>query len=391
MSAQTISASPSATPSARPKVAANPKKIVLLPGDGIGPEVTRVAADVLRTCAAVGGHRFDFSEMPFGGAGIDADGEPLPQATLAACLEADAILLGAVGGPRWESRPQGQRPESGLLALRKGLGLYINLRPIRLRQALAGISPLRPERAKSIDIEIVRELAGGIYFGERGQETVNGVERAWDVETYTAPEIERVAEYGFARAEARTRRVASVDKANVLISSALWRRTVTRLAVRHPDVKLEHLYVDNAAMQLVLAPSQFDVIVTSNMFGDILSDGAAALVGSIGLIPSMSLGLGPSLYEPIHGSAPTLAGKDVACPIGAILSAAMLLSESLGLDAEAAAIDLAMDRVLERGFRTADIAEPAGQTVGCVRFGELLNDELRATLKQKTSAGKTDA
>lgn len=391
MTAQTISASPSAALSAKPKASVRPKKIVLLPGDGIGPEVTRVAADVLRTCASESGLNFDFTELPFGGAGIEADGEPLPATTLAACLEADAIMLGAVGGPRWDTRPSGKRPESGLLALRKGLGLYINLRPIRLRAALAGISPLRPERARSIDIEIVRELAGGIYFGEHGHETVDGVERAWDVETYTTPEIERVAQYAFARAEARTRRLASVDKANVLTSSALWRRAVTRLAARHPDVKLEHLYVDNAAMQLVLAPSQFDVIVTSNMFGDILSDGAAALVGSIGLIPSMSLGSGPSLYEPIHGSAPTLAGKDVADPIGSILSAAMLLGESLGLTNEAAAIESALDRVLERGFRTADIAEPSGQLVGCVRFGELLNAELGATLKQQSAARKADA
>jgi 3-isopropylmalate dehydrogenase len=394
MSAQTTSAIPSAAPSASTSsvrsAVSSPKKIVLLPGDGIGPEVTRVAADVLRTCAAAGGYSFDFTELPFGGAGIEADGEPLPAATLAACLEADAILLGAVGGPRWDARPPGHRPESGLLALRKGLGLYINLRPIRLRPALAGISPLRPKRSRSIDIEIVRDLAGGIYFGERGQETVDGVERAWDVETYTTLEIERVAEYAFARAEARRRRLCSVDKANVLTSSALWRRTVSRMAARHPGVKLDHMYVDNAAMQLVLAPSQFDVIVTSNMFGDILSDGAAALVGSIGLIPSMSLGSGHSLYEPIHGSAPTLAGKDVACPIGSILSAAMLLGESLGLKSEAAAVESALDRVLERGFRTADIAEPAGQTVGCVRFGELLNAELSTALKQE-SARKADA
>jgi len=385
MTAQTISAVPSAAPRAKAKKqkVANPKKkIVLLPGDGIGPEVTRVAADVLRTCAAEGGHRLEFTELPFGGAGIDAEGEPLPAATLKACIAADAILLGACGGPKWDARPPGQRPESGLLALRKGLGLYINLRPVRLRPALAGISPLRPERAGVIDIEIVRELAGGIYFGERGQETVRGVERAWDVETYSTPEIERVARYGFARAEARTRRLTSVDKANVLTSSALWRRTVTRFAEKHPAVQVDHMYVDNAAMQLVLAPARFDVILTSNMFGDILSDGAAALVGSIGLIPSMSTGSGPSLYEPIHGSAPTLAGKDVACPIGAILSAAMLLRESLGLTEEGAAVDKAVDRVLERGFRTADIAEPTGQTVGCARFGELVNEELRAALKQ---------
>jgi 3-isopropylmalate dehydrogenase len=386
MTVQTISAVPSAAPSAKVKKkkagSPSPKKIVLLPGDGIGPEVTRVAADVLRTCAAAGGHNFEFTELPFGGAGIDAAGEPLPAATLKACIAADAILLGACGGPRWDARPPGQRPESGLLALRKGLGLYINLRPVRLRSALAGISPLRPERAGKIDIEIVRELAGGIYFGERGEETVKGVERAWDVETYSTPEIERVARYGFARAEARSRHMTSVDKANVLTSSALWRRTVTKMAAKHPAVELDHMYVDNAAMQLVLAPSRFDVILTSNIFGDILSDGAAALVGSIGLIPSMSLGSGPSLYEPIHGSAPTLAGKDVACPIGAVLSAAMLLGESLGLVAESVAVDVALDRVLERGYRTVDIAEPTGQTVGCARFGELLNAELAAVLKQ---------
>ncbi|MGD0841898.1 MAG: 3-isopropylmalate dehydrogenase [Candidatus Acidiferrales bacterium] len=389
MTAQTISAIPSAAPSAKAKkqkTASPTKKIVLLPGDGIGPEVTRVAADVLRTCASERGLRLEFTELPFGGAAIDVAGEPLPSSTLKACIAADAILLGACGGPKWDKQPPGQRPESGLLALRKGLGLYINLRPVRLRPALAGISPLRPERAQSIDIEIVRELAGGIYFGEHGEETLDGgIERAWDVETYTTPEIERVARYAFARAEARSRHVSSVDKANVLTSSVLWRRTVTRYAEKHPGVKLDHMYVDNAAMQLVLAPAQFDVILTSNMFGDILSDGAAALVGSIGLIPSMSSGSGPSLYEPIHGSAPTLAGKDVACPIGAILSAAMLLGESLGLADEAAAVDSALERVLERGFRTVDIAEPSSQTVGCARFGELVSQELAAVLREQSS------
>jgi 3-isopropylmalate dehydrogenase len=355
---------------------ATPKRIALLPGDGIGPEVTRVAADILKACAEAGGHRFEFQELPFGGAGIEAAGEPLPRATLDACLCADAVLLGAVGGPRWDARPPGQRPESGLLALRKGLGLFINVRPIRLRAPLAGISPLRPERIGSIDIEIVRELAGGIYFGEHGLEGSEGAERAWDVETYTAAEIERVASYAFVRAERRAKKLASVDKANVLTSSALWRRTVTRLAAGHPGVKVEHLYVDNAAMQLVLAPGNFDVLVTSNMFGDILSDAAAALVGSIGLIPSMSCGSGPSLYEPIHGSAPSLAGKDVACPVGAILSAAMLLRESFGLAAEAERIESALDRLFIEGVRTVDIAEPKSVVVGCREFGERLVKEL---------------
>ncbi len=363
------------------------KRIVLLPGDGIGPEVTRAAVGVLEACAKAGNHRFEFQELPFGGSGIDAASEPLPHATLDACLRADAVLLGAVGGPRWDARPPGQRPESGLLALRKEMGLYINLRPIRLIAPLAGISPLRPERIGAIDIEIVRELAGGIYFGEHGLEESGGAERAWDVETYTTAEIERVAQYAFARAERRAKKLASVDKANVLTSSALWRRTVTRLASEHRDVKVEHLYVDNAAMQLVLAPGNFNVLVTSNMFGDILSDAAAAIVGSIGLIPSLSCGSGPSLYEPIHGSAPALAGKDVACPIGAILSAAMLLRESFGLAAEADWIESALDRLLLEGVRTVDIAEPNSRIVGCREFGERLSAEVLAIGRKSARRG----
>ena len=364
-----------------------PKRIALLPGDGIGPEVTRVAVRVLEACAQAGGHRFEFEELPFGGAGIDVAGEPLPRATLEACARADAVLLGAVGGPRWDARPPGRRPESGLLALRKELGLYINLRPIRLRAPLAGISPLRPERIGSIDIEIVRELAGGIYFGDRGQEGREGAERAWDVEMYTTAEIERVARYAFVRAERRAKKLASVDKANVLTSSALWRRTVTRLSAEHPGVKVEHFYVDNAAMQLVLAPGSFDVLVTSNIFGDILSDAAAALVGSIGLIPSMSCGSGPPLYEPIHGSAPTLAGKDVACPVGSILSAAMLLRESFGLATEADWIESALDRLFTEGVRTVDIAEPKSLVVGCSEFGDRLVAGIQASAKQSSRKG----
>jgi len=354
------------------------KTIVLLPGDGIGPEVIGAAVAVLQDCAAEFGHRFTQEEFPIGGIAIDRTGAPLPAETLAACRKADAVLLGAVGGPRWDALPVGKRPESGLLAIRKELGLYINLRPIQLRKPLREISPLKSERAGHIDFEIVRELAGGIYFGEHGTEGRNGGERAFDVESYTTGEIERIAEYAFARAERRGRRLASVDKANILSTSALWRRTVARLGAAYPEVRLEHFYVDNAAMQIVLAPEQFDVMVTSNMFGDILSDAGAALVGSIGLIPSMSCGAaGPPLFEPIHGSAPQLAGRDAACPIGAILCAAMMLRESFGLDAEAGWIESALDRTLAAGYRTADIAGRDSTIVGCSQFTSHLREEMR--------------
>jgi 3-isopropylmalate dehydrogenase len=352
------------------------KKIVLLPGDGIGPEIVGVAVRVLKECATKFGHRFEFAEFPFGGSAIDAAGKPLPPETLAACKSADAILLGAVGGPKWDAQPLGNRPESGLLALRQALGLYINLRPIDLRPSLASLTPLRADRAQNVHIDFVRELAGDIYFGRHHVEPHASGERAVDEAVYTTGEIERVAQYAFARAEARTGRLASVDKANVMSTSQLWRRTVTRMAAAHPKIKLEHLYVDNAAMQLVLAPAQFDIILTSNMFGDILSDLGAALVGSIGLIPSMSSGPGPSLYEPIHGSAPSLAGKDVACPVGTILSASMMLRESFGLAREARWIESAVDRLFVSGIRTPDIVEPGTTRVGCREFGELLLAEM---------------
>ena len=362
------------------------KKIVLLPGDGIGPEIVGVAVRILKDCAAKFGHQFDFVEFPFGGSAIDAAGEPLPAGTLAACKSADAILLGAVGGPKWDAQPIGKRPESGLLALRQALGLYINLRPIDIRASLASLTPLRAERAKNVHIDFVRELAGDIYFGKHHVESDASGERAVDEAVYTTGEIERVAKYAFARAEARTGRLASVDKANVMSTSQLWRRTVTRMAAAHPNVKLEHLYVDNAAMQLVLAPAQFDVILTSNMFGDILSDLVAALVGSIGLIPSMSCGPGPSLYEPIHGSAPSLAGKDVACPVGTILSASMMLRESFGLAREAEWIESAVDRLFVNGIRTPDIVEPGTTRVGCNEFGERLLTEMAGTAGQRKSS-----
>ncbi|HEY6443945.1 MAG TPA: 3-isopropylmalate dehydrogenase [Candidatus Acidoferrales bacterium] len=352
------------------------KTIAVLPGDGIGPEVTHAAMQVLEDCAAAFGHRFEFREFPFGGNAIDARGVPLPDETLAGCRAADAVLLGAIGGPKWEALPFGTRPEAGLLGLRKELGLYINLRPIRLRPALRSISPLRPERLEGCDFEIVRELAGDIYFGEHKISK----ERASDLAEYSVSEIERVARYAFDRAAARKRHLTSVDKANVLASSTLWRDTVAGLSREYPSVTLDHLYVDNAAMQIMLRPAQFDVILTGNMFGDILSDEAAALAGSIGLIPSLSRGRPdqPALYEPIHGSAPTLAGKDVACPLGAILSATLMLRESFELETESQWIETAIDRVLEQGYRTADIAETGGSVVKGSQFTEKIRQELQS-------------
>jgi 3-isopropylmalate dehydrogenase len=358
------------------------KTIVLLPGDGIGPEVIGAAASILRDCAREFGHSFELVEFPVGGRAIDACGAPLPQETLQACRRADAILLGAVGGPRWDALPLGQRPESGLLELRKELELYVNLRPICLREPLRRISPLKPRRAGNIDFEIIRELAGGIYFGVHQVEAENGGERAVDTETYSTGEIERVAQFALARAGARSNRLTSVDKANILATSVLWRKTVTRLAHGYPGVALGHMYVDNAAMQLFIAPEQFDVLVTSNMFGDILSDAAAGLVGSIGLVPSMSCGSsGPPLFEPIHGSAPTLVGRDVACPIGAILCASLMLRESFGLPIEAEWIETSVDRILAGGDRTADIAEPGSHVVGCSGLTERIRAEMQTSLE----------
>ncbi|MGA8220914.1 MAG: 3-isopropylmalate dehydrogenase [Candidatus Acidiferrales bacterium] len=358
------------------------RTIAVLPGDGIGPEVTRAAVELLQDCAAAFGHQFEFRELAFGGAAIDRVGSPLPSETLAGCRSADAILLGAIGGPRWDRLPLAKRPESGLLGLRKELGLYINLRPIRVRAAMLGISPLRAERVSGCDFEIVRELAGDIYFGEHELQGENGSARARDVATYTTAEIERVSRYAFERASARHNRVVSVDKANVLATSVLWRQTVTTVARDFPGVSLENLYVDNAAMQIMLRPKQFDVMLTSNLFGDILSDEAAALAGSIGLIPSMSRGRedSPALYEPIHGAAPTLAGKDVACPLGAIFSATLMLRESFGLENEAQVVESAVDRVLERGYRTMDIAEAGSRILRCSEFTNHIRGELHDAL-----------
>jgi len=363
------------------------KKIVLLPGDGIGPEVTRAAAAVLRETAHEFNHEFEFVELPLGGAAIDATGTPLPTETLDVCRKADAVFLGAVGGPKWDALPVGRRPESGLLGLRKGMELFVNVRPVKLIEPLRGLSPLKQERLGDLDLEIVRELSGGMYFGERGNVAENGVERAWDTESYSTPEIQRIAAFAYTRAENRTRRLCSVDKANVLTSSQLWRRTVTAMNAVYASVKLEHMYVDNAAMQLTLNPSQFDVMLSSNMFGDILSDAAAALVGSIGLIPSASFGDRAPLFEPIHGSAPSLVGTDSANPIGSILSATMLLRDAFGLSLEADWVEQSLTRVLAAGYRTPDIAEPKARVVGGSVFTEILREEMQRTFEHAERYG----
>ena len=354
------------------------KTIAVVAGDGIGPEVIRAAVSILEECASAFRHRFEFVELPFGGAAIDRCGEPLPAETLDMCRKADAVLLGAVGGAKWDSQPLNRRPEAGLLGLRKELGLYINVRPVKLFASLRAISPLRLNDDETIDMEIVRELAGGIYFGPRQNSSTNGDETASDLEIYSSKEIERVAIYAFHRAVARRKRLASIDKANVLASSGLWRRTVERMAKNFAEVKLDSLYVDNAALQLVLRPAQFDVMLTSNMFGDILSDEAAALVGSIGLIPSMSLGHGTALYEPIHGSAPQLAGKNSANPIGAILCAAMMLRESFGLHREAVTVEKAIEHALAAGARTPDMARDGARAIGCIE----MTAQIRAALTE---------
>src|SRR5262245_41248304 len=363
------------------------KTIVLLAGDGIGPEVTSAAANVLKECAREFHHQFEFQEHPVGGAAIDLTGTPLPNATIDACRTADAVFLGAVGGPKWDSLPVGKRPESGLLALRQGMGLFVNVRPVKLLEPLRGMSPLKPERLGDLDIEIVRELAGGIYFGERGNTTEGGKERAWDTESYSAQEVERIAAFAYARAENRSRRLCSVDKANVLASSQLWRRTVTAMNTVFPSVKLEHMYVDNAAMQLTLRPSQFDVMLCSNMFGDILSDAAAALIGSIRLIPSASFGTSAPLFEPIHGSAPSLAGTDTANPIESILSATMMLRDAFGLTLEADWVEQSLTRVLAGSYRTPDITEPGARAVGGSVFTEILREEMQRTFEHAKRYG----
>src|SRR5512142_2423294 len=343
--------------------------ITVLPGDGIGPEVTSIAVSLLKDIAARYGHQFTFKEALFGGCAIDATGDSFPQETLNACESADAVLLGAVGGPKWSDPAAKVRPEQGLLRMRAHFGLFANLRPVKAYPMLASHAPVRPNLLKDVDILFIRELTGGIYFGER-QEQGDG-DKAWDTLIYSVPEVERVAEVAFKAAQKRRSHVTSIDKANVLASSRLWRRTVEQVAKRYPDVKLEHNLVDSFAMQLIRTPNRYDVVVAENMFGDILTDEAAVLAGSLGMLPSASLGQGTfGVYEPIHGSAPDIAGKGIANPIGTILSAAMLLRYSLGLDQEAAALEHAVQATLESGARTTDIAEPGQPGLGSAAFAD---------------------
>ncbi len=331
-------------------------KITVIPGDGIGREITTAAVKVLDKVAANAGLQLEYSWQVAGGAALDACGEPLPQATIDAAKASDAVLLGAVGGPKWDDVAPQLRPEQAILGLRKALKLYANLRPVRVAPALADASPLKREAVEGLDILLVRELIGGIYFGPKQEASkVDGVLQASDLEIYSEPEVERIVRLACQSARLRRGVVTSVDKANVLASSRLWRKTAECVAADYQDVSLSHLYVDNCAMQLILKPSQFDVIVTGNLFGDILSDEAAVLTGSIGMLPSASVGEGTSLYEPIHGSAPDIAGLGIANPLGTILSAAMLLRYSLGCESGAAAIETAVDKALAAGYRTADL------------------------------------
>lgn len=339
--------------------------VVLLPGDGIGPEVTQAAVAALNAVSRRHGFTLAYTELPAGGAAIDQRGDPMPDDVLERCLAADAVFLGAVGGPRWDHFTGDMRPESGLLKLRKGLGVFTNLRPVAVPDALAAASPLRPENVQGTDLLVVRELTGGIYFGSpKRREGEGETEYALDTMMYTAAEIERVARVAFDWARKRRGRLTSVDKANVLTVSQLWRDTVIRVhQADYAEVVLDHMYVDNAAMQLVLNPKQFDVILTGNLFGDILSDAAATLGGSLGLLPSASVGGSVGLFEPVHGSAPDLAGMDVANPVAALLSAAMLL-DWLNESAGAGALRAAVDQALTSGARTADVWRPGDEKVG---------------------------
>jgi 3-isopropylmalate dehydrogenase len=349
------------------------KKILILPGDGIGPEIVTEAVKVLAALRDSFGLSIEMDEALVGGAAIDAIGQPLPGTTLDLARQADAVLLGAVGGPKWEGLPIAQRPEKGLLGLRSGLGLFANLRPAILYPQLAGASTLKPEVVSGLDILIVRELTGGIYFGQpRGVHTRADGERVGvNTLTYSEPEIRRICRVAFDIARKRQRRVCSVDKANVLECTELWRQVATEVGAEYPDVELTHMYVDNAAMQLVRRPKQFDVMVTTNMFGDILSDAGAMLTGSIGMLPSASLDAeGRGMYEPIHGSAPDIAGRGVANPLATILSIAMMLRYSLGEGAAAERIERAVSQVLDRGLRTADITSEGMREVGTAEMGD---------------------
>jgi 3-isopropylmalate dehydrogenase len=358
--------------------------LAFLPGDGVGPEVSAQALRVLRAVERRGGHTFDVREALIGGVAIDACGSPLPEDTLALCRAADAVFLGAVGGPRWDHAALTVRPEQGLLRLRSALGVFANLRPVRVHPRLAHVSPLRPELLHGVDLLVVRELTGGIYFGEKRRDRdADGAERASDTCTYTTHEIERVVRVAAALARERSGRLTSVDKANVMETSRLWRAVTTRVVRdEFPDVRLEHMLVDACALHLIRRPAAFDVIVTENLFGDVLSDEAAVLAASIGMLPSASLrGAGSGarafgLYEPVHGSAPDLVGRNAANPAGAILSIAMLLRWSLGLPGEARAVERAVDAALTAGVRTEDIAEPGAHAATTEELGRAVAEHL---------------
>lgn len=356
-------------------------RITLLPGDGIGPEIIEVAVDVLKVIGKQFDIQFDFQTALIGGAAIDATGEPLPAATLDSCRNSDAVLLAAIGGYKWDSLPSHIRPEAGLLGLRAGLGLFANLRPAKILPQLIDASTLKREVVEGVDIMVVRELTGGIYFGKPkgifASET--GEKRGVNTMVYTESEIDRIGRVAFEAARKRGGKLCSVDKANVLEVSQLWRDRITKLSVEYPDIELSHLYVDNAAMQLVRAPKQFDTIVTGNLFGDILSDAAAMLTGSIGMLPSASLGASvPGVFEPVHGSAPDIAGQDKANPLAQVLSAAMLLRYGLNQPAAADRIEQAVFQVLEQGDRTGDIISPGKNLLGCRAMGDALIQALSA-------------
>ena len=355
------------------------KHIAVIRGDGIGPEIVDQALHVLYAVAERYGHTFIYTDVDMGGCAIDKWGDPLPESELQKCLCADSVLLGAVGGDKWNDVPGHMRPEKGLLRLRAGMGVYSNNRPAKIWPQLADASPLKKEIVdQGIDFIIVRELIGGIYFGSHTTVDVEGVPTATDILTYSEAEIERIGRIGFETARKRGKRLYSVEKSNVLDSSRLWKKVMHRLAQEYPDVSLSDMLVDNCAMQIVKNPAQFDVIVTENMFGDILSDEASMITGSIGMIPSSSLGASScGLYEPIHGSAPDIAGKDIANPIGTILSAAMMLRYSFDMAQEADAIERAVSAFLDAGYRTADIMQPGMTQVGCSRCGELIAGYLK--------------
>jgi 3-isopropylmalate dehydrogenase len=360
-------------------------RVAVLPGDGIGPEVTAEAIKVLQAVEAIAGPTFRFQSGLIGGSALDATAAPLPAETISICNNSHAVLLGAVGGPKWDSVRSEVRPEQGLLQIRKRLGLYVNLRPARVLDSLVGISALKPDRVRGTDIVIVRELTGGIYFGNpRGIFAKNGERVGINTEVYREHEVERVAHRAFQLARLRRRKVTSVDKANVLESSRLWREVVSRVARSYPEVELENMYVDNCAMRLIDRPTSFDVVLTGNMFGDILSDEAAMLTGSIGLLPSASLGEQHALYEPIHGSAPDIAGRNRANPIAAIASAALMLRYSFHMAAAANAIETAIEKVLKRGYRTPELPGKSRPTTTS-RMGDLIAETTQKILKSSKS------